>query len=156
MLWSNFFILRFRSETTDNCFAVLFLCCWLALILWLKLHQHASFFSKHPSITFIFTNHRNVFAFLESILNIYVSHKTLDTGLSSDDAVKEEAINNCHDKAWSSFLCILDLSSVIQRSIYLLYPDFGLHHLLVHHKKVLFNLPSRGCFFYTFIYFIFS
>ena len=79
----------------------------------LELHQHASFYSKHPTFTFIFTNHRNVFASMESILKISVSHKTLDTGLSSDEAVKEEAINNCHDKA-----C----------------PGFGLHR-----NKVLFN-----------------
>ena len=60
---------------------------------------------------------------MESILKMYVSHETLDTGLSSDEAVKEEAINNCHDKAWSSFLCMLGLSSLIQRSIYSQYPE---------------------------------
>ena len=133
----------FRSETTGNCLyssiSLLLvgnnsLVETLRCLTSLELHQHASFYSKHPTFTFIFTNHRNVFASMESILKISVSHKTLDTGLSSDEAVKEEAINNCHDKAWSSFLCILGLSSVIQRSIHSLYPDFGLHR-----NKVLFN-----------------
>ena len=107
----NFLCCCFRSEATGNCL-------------------YASFYSKHPSL-YIYTNHRNVFASLESLLKVSVSHKTLDTGLSSDEAVKEEAINNCHDKSWSSFLCISGLSSVIQRSIYSLYPDFVLFNQLL-------------------------
>ena len=93
--------------------------------------MHASIVSIH--LLLLFSRIRNVFACLESIFK-RMCHNTLDTGVSSDKAVKEEDINNCRNNAWSSFLYMLGLSSVIQRSIYSLYPDFGLHR-----NKVLFN-----------------
>lgn len=54
-----------------------------------------------------------------------VSLACLDTGLSKEELVQQEAILNCCDKTWSSFLCILALSSVIRRRIFTYYPDCG-------------------------------
>ena len=51
-----------------------------------------------------------------------MSHATVDSDLSSDDAsVKAEAIHNCFDKRWCSFVCIL----VVNKTIFTFYPDFG-------------------------------
>ena len=49
-----------------------------------------------------------------------VSQQSIDTGSS-----KEEAILNCNDGKWSSFLCILGLSSVLQTNIFTYYADCG-------------------------------
>ena len=55
-----------------------------------------------------------------------LSHATVDSDLSSDDAsVKAEAIHNCFDKRWCSFICILAVSSVVNKTIFTFYPDFG-------------------------------
>ena len=43
----------------------------------------------------------------------------------SDNLIKTEAIDNCRSKNWSSFLCILGLSSVIGISIQTVYPLQG-------------------------------
>ena len=54
-----------------------------------------------------------------------VSQQSIDTGSSQDNLVKKEAILNCNDTKWSSFLCILRLPSVLQRNIFTYYPDCG-------------------------------
>ena len=55
-----------------------------------------------------------------------MSHATVDSDLSSDDvSVKAEVIRNCFDKHWCSFVCILALSSVFNKTIFTFYPDFG-------------------------------
>ena len=54
-----------------------------------------------------------------------VSQQSIDTGSSKDNLVKQEAILNCNDGKWSSFLCILGLSSVLQTNIFTYYPDCG-------------------------------
>ena len=66
-----------------------------------------------------------------------LSHATVDSDLSSDDAsVKAEAIHNCLDKRWCSFICILAVS-VVNKTIFTFYPDFGdvKYKLLFVHKK---------------------
>ena len=54
-----------------------------------------------------------------------VSQESINTGSSKDNLVKQEAILNCNDRKWSSFLCILRLSSVLQTNIFTYYPDCG-------------------------------
>ena len=54
-----------------------------------------------------------------------VSQQSIDTGSSKDNLVKQEAILNCNDRKWLSFLCILGLSSVLQTNIFTYYPDCG-------------------------------
>ncbi|XP_065675661.1 52 kDa repressor of the inhibitor of the protein kinase-like [Hydra vulgaris] len=55
-----------------------------------------------------------------------ISLSSLDTGKKCEELVKEEAVTNCNDKNWSSFLFILALSSVCSKKIECLYLDFGL------------------------------
>ena len=49
--------------------------------------------------------------------------KSIDSNKKLSDLVKEEAINICENKIWSSFLCIL--ASVTSRKINCYYPDIG-------------------------------
>ena len=54
-----------------------------------------------------------------------VSQKSIDSNKKLSGLVKEEAINICENKIWSSFLCILALASVISRKINCHYLDMG-------------------------------
>ena len=54
-----------------------------------------------------------------------VSFNSLDTKLTGEELVRQEAIHNCKDKTWAGFLCILALSSVLDRKVISLYPDCG-------------------------------
>ena len=42
-----------------------------------------------------------------------VSFNSLDTKLTGEELVRQEAIHNCKDKTWAGFLCILASSSVL-------------------------------------------
>ncbi|CAB4029058.1 52 kDa repressor of the inhibitor of the kinase-like, partial [Paramuricea clavata] len=68
-----------------------------------------------------------------------VSKECLDTGCTKADLVRQEAIRNCSEKKWSSFLCILCLPSVLNRTISY-YPDCGAHRY-----KLLLNRMIRPC-----------
>ena len=59
------------------------------------------------------------------VLPLFISVECLDTGSAKNYLVRHEAIVNITgtDKKWSSFLCILGLSSVLHRNIYTYYPD---------------------------------
>ena len=52
-----------------------------------------------------------------------VSFNSLDRKLTGEELVGQEAIHNCKDKTWAGFLCILVLSSVLDRKV--IYPDCG-------------------------------
>ena len=54
-----------------------------------------------------------------------VSHKSIGSNKKFFDLGKEEAINTCEKKIWSSFLCILALASVTSRKINFYYPDIA-------------------------------
>ena len=67
--------------------------------------------------------------------------ESLDMGFTGDSLVRAEAISNCKDKKWSSFLCMLALSSVVNRNIISLYPDCGeLKYKLLFNQQI-----SLGC-----------
>ena len=54
-----------------------------------------------------------------------VSFNSSDTKLTGKGLVREEAIHNCKDRTWAGFLCVLALSSVVDRKVISLYPDCG-------------------------------
>ena len=64
-------------------------------------------------------------AFFKNNFSVSLSHSTVDADLSADDAVIREAENNCVNKKWSSFICVLGLATVLRRNIQTYYPDFG-------------------------------
>ena len=74
---------------------------------------------------------------VRNLLPLSVSFESLDTGSIEFDLVKQEAISNCNAGKWSSFLCIMGLSSVLQRNIITYYPDCGeLKFKLLFNRKV--------------------
>ena len=57
------------------------------------------------------------------MLPLSISVECLDTGLAKNYLVRHGAILNITDKKWSSFLCILGLSSALHRNICAYYLD---------------------------------
>ena len=90
----------------------------------LELHLNADYYCKHPIFVLMATS--KYFLSMESVLKVCVSEASFISNASSINLVKLEALKNCHEKTWSSFLCILTLASVIENPIQSLYPDFGL------------------------------
>ena len=87
----------------------------------LELLFNANFYLHHPCFSSVVAEHSEHFGkTINNLLPKCVSMESVDTGLTKDDLVKQEAIVNCADKMWSSFLCICGLSSVLQKYFYLL------------------------------------
>ena len=91
----------------------------------IELYLNSSFYSHHPYIVSLSQNYPNIFRCPENVLMMSVSQKSIDSNKKLSDLVKEEAINICENKIWSSFLCILALASVTSRKINCYYPDIG-------------------------------
>ena len=100
----------------------------------IELFVNSKFYSIHPVFLSVFELQRNLFSSVESALKFSVSKEALDSDLSSEDLIKKEAIIMCSAGKWSSFVCVLALSSVLKKCVELLYPDIGLEKF-----KVLFN-----------------
>ena len=133
-----------RSEASGNClYSSLSLVLvgdnrlvhTLRILTSLELFLNASFYSQHPCFLSVVYEHGEYFKNTASnLLPLCVSMECLDTGFTKEDLVKQEAILNCNDRKWSSFLCILGASSVLHRNIFCYYPDFGEKR-----NKLLFN-----------------
>ena len=91
----------------------------------IELFLHASYYSKHPNFFKALQNSKHLKS-IESILKVSVSDESFNTGLCSERLVQAEAKRNTIDRKWGSFLCVLGLSSIINRNIISVYPDFGL------------------------------
>ena len=107
----------------------------LRVMVSIELFLNAPFYASHPIFVSTFSNHEGkVSTTIKNLLPMSVSLASLESGLTGEDLVRVEAISNCTEKVWSSFICILALSTVVNRKICSLYPDFG------HEKyKLLFN-----------------
>ena len=85
-----------------------------------RLFLHNNYYCEHP-VYLNFVEKYNIS--LSRAFMFSVSLSTLNFDLPLCELVRKEAIKNCVDKSWASFLCILALSSVCNRSICSLYPD---------------------------------
>ena len=64
--------------------------------------------------------------FIFFFFHLSLKHATIDLGFKNfSDAVKHEAILNCVNNEWCSFMCLLGLSSVLKSQIHSFYPDIG-------------------------------
>jgi hypothetical protein len=99
----------------------------------IELFTNAEFYSEHPCFSSVVNDHAEYFSNINIILPMSVFQECLDTGCIKADLVRQEAILNCNEKKWSSFLCILGLTSVLNRTIFT-YPDCGEQRF-----KLLFN-----------------
>ena len=140
-----FYILH-RSEVSGNC---LYSSASLALVgsntfvndlrmlTSLELFINANFYSQHPCFLSAVNDHHECFGNINNLLPLSVCLAALDTGLTKDELVKQEAILNFTDGKWASFLCILALSSVLCRNIYSCHPDCGeLRYKLLYNRLV--------------------
>ena len=107
----------------------------------IELYIKVDYYCEHPYFLSAYGKHKEkVCHSLKNILPLSVSHRAFDSSLSGRELVKVEAILNCHDKTWSSFLCILGLASVTNRNILSYYPDFGEQKF-----RLLFNCKVEPC-----------
>ena len=90
----------------------------------IELYRIQVFIAIIPTL-YLSQNYPNIFRCPENVLMMSVSQKSIDSNKKLSDLVKEEAINICENKIWSSFLCILALASVTSRKINCYYPDIG-------------------------------
>ena len=99
----------------------------------LELFLNHEFYSKHPVLTDVYNNGKTVlgeklFCSFESVFELNRGLRDSQTSINNKDLgllVKKEAENICKDNIWSSFLCVLALSSVICRPIHLCYASCG-------------------------------
>ena len=94
----------------------------------LELFLNDEFYSKHPVFTHMYNNGKTVLG--EELFCSFESRGLRDseTTINNKDLgllVKKEAENICKDNIWSSFFCVLTLSSVICWPIYLFYASCG-------------------------------
>ena len=91
----------------------------------IELYLNSRFYSYDPYLVSLYQNYPNIFRCLENVLMMSVSQQSIDSNKRLSNLVKEESINICENKIWSSFLCILALVLVTSRKINCYYPDIG-------------------------------
>ncbi|XP_028418971.1 uncharacterized protein LOC114544578 [Dendronephthya gigantea] len=138
------FCTALRSDTTGNCLYSSVslvevgnnsLMELLRILTSIELYLNADFYSQHPCFSSAVEEHAQYFSqSINNLLPLSVSKECLDTGCMKDDLVRQEAILNCSEKKWSSFLCIMGLASVLNRNTFTYYPDCGQQR-----SKLLFN-----------------
>ena len=84
-----------------------------------ELHHNSAYYADHPLLNTTLNQHSNIFANKAAIFATYLSKNTFESydKANCERSVKDEAANNIRSGEYSSFLCILGLSSVVQRCI---------------------------------------
>ena len=131
-----------RSDVTGNCLfssvSIILvgdnsLVSQLRIATSLELFLYCEYYCKHPNILSAFNQCQ--FSNFKKIFVLLVSHDALDSDKTAADLLKEEACLVLKDKAWSSLVCILALSTVICRNIETHYPDCGTSKLKLLFKQ---------------------
>ena len=132
-----FFVLFFSSADDGNCLfsstSIILvgdssLCFILRALTCLELSLNREFYLDHPIFSHVMDENKMLFKTKEAILNFFLSNKTYKNDLNSfQNYINEEAINMCNNFKFSSFLCVLGLSTVINNGIKVLCPDFEDH-----------------------------
>ena len=100
----------------------------LRILTSIELHQNAKYYSNHPIFNDMLSKGEyGEYNFsLNNLLKSTLSGSVVDQDITrNEDSVRAEALNNCSTGKWSSFMCILGLSSVLNASIFSHYPEFG-------------------------------
>ena len=111
----------------------------------IELFLHATFYCKHPIFNLLNGKYKDhhTFKSYNSMIAMSVSHEALDSNKQTEELIIEESILNCANKRWSSFICLLALSSVTAREIVSYYPDIGVENFkLFFNQKIQPRLPS--------------
>ena len=70
----------------------------------IELYLNSRFYSYDPYLVSLYQNYPNIFRCLENVLMMSVSQQSIDSNKRLSDLVKEESINICENKIWSSLL----------------------------------------------------
>ena len=105
----------------------------LGILTSIKLFLNCDFYSMHPALIDVHNNGKTVlgekhFTLIDSVFELATGLRPFEIGNENEDLValvKNEAKLTCTDKVWSSFLCVLALSSVICQPIHLFYSKCG-------------------------------
>ena len=95
----------------------------LRILTSLELFLNTDFYTNHPVFNALFKLHPQMFSSLDFTFKLSLSNEAFGSSNSCRDMVLTEALRNCEQGVWCSFLCILSLSSVIGCNIQTLYPD---------------------------------
>ena len=82
-----------------------------------QLFLNTSFYSNHPFASTFSVHKEKVSTDIRNLLPMPVSVESLDMGFTGNSLVRAKAISKCKDKKWFSFVCVLALSSVVNRNI---------------------------------------
>ena len=92
----------------------------------IELYLNSDYYGKHDVFQSAYLSQKEPKRSPESFFYLSMKNDTLDSNLKNkEDTVKREAILNCQNFAWSSFMCMLGLSSAIKGKIISHYPDGG-------------------------------
>ena len=105
----------------------------LRLLTSIELFSNCQFYLKHPVFGSAFNLQKTNKNVTErppmTFFRMSLKNSTIDKCNNDKDyvenAVKFEAISKCRNNEWSSFMCILGLSSVIKQNIQSIFPDRG-------------------------------
>ena len=95
----------------------------------LELYSNSDFYLNHPIFNSLLESNTELFSSKEAVLSFFLSNETYENDLNSfHNYIKEEAQNMCKNRQWASHICIMALSTVINCTISVSYPDFGYPH----------------------------
>lgn len=97
----------------------------LRLLTAIELYLNSDFYSSHPYFVSLSAENSEVFRNIDNLLSMCVSFDSIDTGKRGKELVKEEAKYTCKNFNWSSFLCILGLTSVCSSKVQCFYKSIG-------------------------------
>ena len=90
----------------------------------IELYLNSNYYGKHDVFQSAYLSQEEPKRSPESFFYLSLKYDTLDSNLKNkEDIVKREAILNCQNFAWSSFMSMLGLSSAIKGKIISHYPD---------------------------------
>ena len=91
-----------------------------------ELFLNLDYYGKHCCFDLAFNSQKDKIRSLHYFFCLSLNGATLDHCINDNiGAVKNEAILNCKYFEWSSFLCLLGLSSVLKGQVLSFYPDVG-------------------------------
>ena len=101
----------------------------LKILTSIELFLNYEFYSRHPVFIEVYMNGKTVlgkkvFTSFNSVFELARGLRPIEIGNKNGDLValvKNEAKLTCADKVWSSFLCVLALSSVICQPTHLYF-----------------------------------
>ena len=105
----------------------------LRILTSIEMSLNCEFYSRHPNLIDVYNNGKTVlgkkvFTSFNSVTELARGLRLIEIGNKDGDLaalVKNYAKLTCTDKVWSSFLCVLTLSSAICQPIHLFYSKCG-------------------------------